>query len=79
MNSREQGLRQRERDIGCLPISVKSVLSRDLGSREKGRGGPQELGAGLGELPSTSLASRNKGLRLLPVLLLVEDSFWKKN
>lgn len=68
LDSCEQGLRQR--DTGCLPTSVRSVLGRDLGPGGKG-GHPKSWGAGV----SASLASRNKGLRLLPVLLLVGDSF----
>lgn len=71
LNSCEQELRQKERDPSCLPTSVKPVLSREtLDPRETG-----------GIVPNSflSLASRNKGLRPLPVLLLVEDSLWKKN
>ena len=76
-NSCEQGLRERARDTGCLPTSVKSVLGRDLGAREKGRGSPQEHGAGGGVFYFLGL--QEQGLRLLPALLLEEDPFWKKN
>lgn len=69
MGAKAEGVR----DTG-LPTSVKSVLSREtLDPREKGGVIPKSFQGAF-----TSLASRNKGLRPLPVLL-VEDSFWKKN